>query len=144
MRKRCLQYIFIPLVNMNPSVIIWGNKKTIQGCSTKKKLQNVVWYHFGHTSFVYLIQFTASSFNLPFILPSISWDKHFSVYGFSISYILFCFAKHFVFVIAQFKKPHLSRSRYPLRLLLWLQLMLVCNHHLFIFEKAKHETIFIL
>ena len=110
----------------------------------KKKLQNVVWYHFGHTSFVYLIQFTASSFNLPFILPSISWDKHFSVYGFSISYILFCFAKHFVFVIAQFKKPHLSRSRYPLRLLLWLQLMLVCNHHLFIFEKAKHETIFIL
>ena len=49
---------------------------------------------------------------------------------------LFCFAKAFVFVITQFKKPHLSRSRSPLRLLLLFAPLMLCDHHL-IFEKAK-------
>ena len=49
---------------------------------------------------------------------------------------LFCLAKAFVFVITQFKKPHLSRSRSPLRLLLLFAPLMLCDHHL-IFEKAK-------
>ena len=111
---------------MNPSVIIWGNKNTIQGCSAEKIAERCSISPRSYIVYILDTIFPVLIYLLFLLLYSLCMKMKIPKFCLDVYTIfLFVLPTHLFFVITQFKKPHLSRSRYPLRLLLLLQPLLL-------------------